>query len=60
MGDVKLTPRQTADLLTKLDEGVRSVTEARNRIIAAMAARRNTTPSPPAPGRSRPVRKTRT
>jgi hypothetical protein len=43
MGDVKLTARQTADLLKKLDEGMRSVSEARNRIIAAMAARRNTT-----------------
>ena len=40
MGDVKLTPRQTADILTKLDDGVRSVADAREQVIQARADRR--------------------
>lgn len=44
MADVKLTPRQTAAILTKLDEGVRNVTEARNAVIEAMADRRTRRP----------------
>lgn len=44
MGDVKLTPRQTADLLTRLDEGLKNVAEARDRIIDAMAERRAVKP----------------
>jgi hypothetical protein len=39
MGDVKLTPRQTARLLTHLDEGVRQMTQARDQLIDAMAQR---------------------
>ena len=39
MGDVRLTPREIADLLTMLDEGVRRVDEARSLLIKAMAAR---------------------
>ena len=40
MGDVKLTPRQTAAILTKLDDGLRSVSDARAQVIQAMADRR--------------------
>lgn len=40
MADVKLTPRETAALLNKLDESVDSVQEARQQIIEAMASRR--------------------
>jgi len=40
MGDVKLTPRQTAAILTKLDDSVRSVSDARAEVIQAMADRR--------------------
>lgn len=58
MGDVKLTPRQTADLLTKLDEGVRNVTEARDRIFTAMAERSSATPRKPERRKRRPPRKT--
>jgi hypothetical protein len=43
MGDVKLTPRETSQLLTHLDEGVRKVVDAREQIIDAMA-RRTTRP----------------
>jgi hypothetical protein len=39
MGDVKLTPRQTARLLTFLDEGVRQLSHARDQLIEAMASR---------------------
>ena len=39
MGDVKLTPRQTARLLTHLDEGVRQLLQARDQLIDAMARR---------------------
>ena len=40
MGDVKLTPRQTAAILMKLDDSVRSVSDARAEVIQAMADRR--------------------
>ena len=40
MADVKLTPRETAQLLTRLDESLKSVTEARQQLISAMAERR--------------------
>ena len=40
MGDVKLTPRQAAAILTKLDDGARSVADAREQVIQAMADRR--------------------
>lgn len=40
MGDVKLTPRQTARLLTHLEEGVRQLTEIRAQLIDAMARRK--------------------
>jgi hypothetical protein len=39
MGDVKLTPRQTARLLTHLDEGMRQLASARDQLIDAMAQR---------------------
>ena len=39
MGDVKLTPRQTARLLTYLEEGVRQLSQARAQLIEAMAER---------------------
>jgi hypothetical protein len=45
MGDVKLTPRQTAAILNKLDDGLRSVTDARLAVIQAMADRRAEKPS---------------
>jgi len=44
MGDVKLTPRQTAAILTKLDEGLRSMSDARAAVIQAMADRRREKP----------------
>lgn len=40
MADVKLTPRETAAILTKLDDGLRNVTAAREQVIQAMADRR--------------------
>ena len=46
MGDVKLTPRETAAILTKLDDGLRTVTEARAQVIQAMADRRAEAPAP--------------
>ena len=45
MGDVKLTPRQTAAILTKLDDGARSVADARQQVIQAMADRRAERPA---------------
>jgi hypothetical protein len=53
MGDVKLTPRQTARLLTLIDDGVRQLTAARDQLIDAMAQR--ALKRPPRPKR---VRKT--
>lgn len=44
MGDVKLTPRQTAAILNKLDDGLRCVTDARLAVIQAMADRRREKP----------------
>jgi hypothetical protein len=44
MADVKLSPRETAAILTKLDEGVRNVTAAREQVIQAMADRRAEAP----------------
>jgi hypothetical protein len=40
MADAKLSPRELADLLDKLDDVVRSVEAMRQRLILAMAARR--------------------
>ena len=59
MGDVKLTPRQTADLLAKLDEGIRSMTAARQRIITAMAERSTGLPARAPRARTRRPRKPR-
>jgi len=56
MGDVKLTPRQTAAILTKLDDGLRSMLDARAQVIQAMADRR--TEKPPKGPRT-PARATR-
>jgi hypothetical protein len=55
MGDVKLTPRQTAAILTKLDDGVKSLSDARDQVIQAMADRRTEKPprSTRAPTRTR-------
>jgi hypothetical protein len=55
MGDVKLTPRQTARLLTYLDESVRQLNEMRGQLIEAMARRTTKRPSPRA-GRPGPTR----
>jgi hypothetical protein len=46
MGDVKLTPRQTAAILTKLDDGAKSLSDARDQVIQAMADRRTEKPPP--------------
>ena len=51
MADVKLTPRQTAEILSRLDEGARNVEEARKQLILAMAER---TVTPAAAQRKRP------
>ena len=59
MGDVKLTPRQTAAILTKLDDGVRSVADAREQVIQAMADRRAERPEPAKREPSRIKRKNR-
>jgi hypothetical protein len=56
MGDVKLTPRQTAAILTRLDDGLRNMSEARAQVIQAMADRR--TEKPPKGSRV-PARATR-
>jgi hypothetical protein len=40
MGDVKLTPRQAAAMLTRLDDGLKSVADVRAQVIQAMADRR--------------------
>jgi hypothetical protein len=47
MGDVKLTPRQTARLLTHIEEGVRQLTEVREQLIDAMARRAMQRPQRP-------------
>jgi hypothetical protein len=39
MGDVKLTPRETADLLDKLDGAIDQASGAREQLIQAMAER---------------------
>jgi hypothetical protein len=54
MGDVKLTPRQTAAILAKLDDGLRCVSDARDQVIQAMADRRTEKPTrgPRSPGRT--------
>jgi ParB-like chromosome segregation protein Spo0J len=59
MGDVKLTPRQTAAILDKLDEGLRSVTAARTAVIEAMADRRAEKPARQAGTRKPSARKSR-
>lgn len=56
MGDVKLTPRQAAAMLNKLDEGIRSVTDVRDQVIQAMADRRAEKPVVP-PARKRTSRR---
>jgi hypothetical protein len=40
MGDVKLTPRETAELLDTLDDTAKSLGEARSQLLDAMAKRR--------------------
>jgi hypothetical protein len=40
MADVKLTPRQTAQLLAQLDHSLKFIHEARQQLIVAMANRR--------------------
>jgi hypothetical protein len=57
MGNVKLTPRQTASLLNKLDTSARSVNEARAQLFNAMADRQRTSDGDTPP--PRPVRGTR-
>ena len=57
MGDVKLTPRQTAAILDKLDDGLRSVADARLAVIEAMADRRTEKPAAPARPRKPASRK---
>ena len=57
MGDVKLTPRQTAAILTKLDEGLRCVSDARAAVIQAMADRRTEKPTRGARTLARATRK---
>jgi len=52
MGDVKLTPRQTAALLNTLDEGLKSVEDARHQVIEAMAERSADRPAPEADKRA--------
>ena len=59
MGDVKLTPRQTAAILDKLDDGLRSVTDARLAVIEAMADRRSEKPAEPPRTRKPSSRKTK-
>jgi hypothetical protein len=59
MGDVKLTPRQTAAILTKLDDGVKSVSDARAEVIQAMADRRAERPPRTARAPARTPRKPR-
>ena len=59
MGDVKLTPRQTAAILEKLDDGLRSVTDARLAVIEAMADRRTEKPAEPARTRKPSSRKSK-
>ncbi len=59
MGDVKLTPRQTAALLDKLDDGLRSVADARLAVIEAMADRRAEKPAEPARTRKPASRKSK-
>jgi hypothetical protein len=58
MGDVRFTPRQTAALLDKLDEGLKSLAEARRHVIEAMAERRRKPTADAPPSRAR-VRLTR-
>jgi hypothetical protein len=53
MADVKLTPRQLAELLSKLDHGLRSVAAAKDQVLQAMAERRTRRPKSP-PSRRRP------
>jgi hypothetical protein len=55
MGDVKFSPKETAALLDKLDEGAKQVSDARKQVYTAMAARR----SAPGAKASRPARKKR-
>ena len=57
MGDVKLTPRETAAILTKLDDGLRNVTEAREQVIQAMADRRSAGAPKPKPPSARAPKK---
>jgi hypothetical protein len=59
MGDVKLSPRQTAAILNKLDEGLRSVTDARLAVIQAMADRRAERPGATPRPRKAPSRKSK-
>jgi hypothetical protein len=40
MGDIILTPRRTAGILKELDLAARSVSEARQQVIEAMAERK--------------------
>jgi hypothetical protein len=61
MGDVKLTPRQTAELLDTLDDTARSLGDARAQVLDPMAKRRTVRDSDePRPRASRaPSRKKR-
>lgn len=56
MADVKLTPRQTAAILNKLDESMQCMSDARAAVIQAMADRR--TEKPPKDSRT-PARASR-
>ena len=45
MGDVKFSPKETAALLDKLDEGAKQMSDARKQVYSAMAARRTEPPA---------------
>jgi hypothetical protein len=45
MGDVKFSPKETAALLDKLDEGAKQMSDARKQVYTAMAARRTAPPA---------------
>ena len=61
MGDVKLTPRQTAELLNTLDNTAKSLGDARAQVLDAMAKRRKVRDpeEPPLRTRREPLRKKR-
>jgi hypothetical protein len=45
MGDVKFSPKETAALLDKLDEGAKQMSDARKQVYTAMAERRTAPPA---------------